>query len=235
MRQDARENRQRILAAAEQVFGTHGTAGSTEEVARRAAMELVATAIYPLHHGSGGHEHFVKELETEAARLTSEQENLDQRNKTLESDRQSKLAQVEELEKAETKDEGALTALKEEVARADAELAAGGMRSDAIDGRIQVHADLAAAEHGLNEAHPWLRLPMKIPSGNMWASTYFLMTGFHAIHVIVGLILFGFVLAQGSKLNGAWTDWVENSGLYWHFVDLVWIFLFPLLYIVRLT
>jgi cytochrome c oxidase subunit III len=74
--------------------------------------------------------------------------------------------------------------------------------------------------------------PHPIPSGNIFASTYFLMTGFHAIHVIVGMILFAIVLAQGSNLNEKWTDWVENSGLYWHFVDLVWIFLFPLIYII---
>jgi cytochrome c oxidase subunit III len=78
---------------------------------------------------------------------------------------------------------------------------------------------------GINPPHP-------IPSGNIFASTYFLMTGFHAIHVIVGMILFAIVLAQGAKLNERWTDWVENSGLYWHFVDLVWIFLFPLIYII---
>jgi cytochrome c oxidase subunit 3 len=68
--------------------------------------------------------------------------------------------------------------------------------------------------------------------GNIFASMYFLMTGFHAIHVIVGMILFAVVLKEGSKLNEKWTDFVENSGLYWHFVDLVWIFLFPLLYII---
>ena len=71
-----------------------------------------------------------------------------------------------------------------------------------------------------------------IPYGNLFASTYFLMTGFHAIHVLVGMLLFWIVIKQGDKLNSAWTDFVENSGLYWHFVDLVWIFLFPLLYIV---
>lgn len=68
--------------------------------------------------------------------------------------------------------------------------------------------------------------------GNLFASTYFLMTGFHAIHVIVGMILFAIALAQGNQLNERWSNWVENSGLYWHFVDLVWIFLFPLLYII---
>ena len=74
--------------------------------------------------------------------------------------------------------------------------------------------------------------PHPVVYGNIFASCYFLMTGFHAIHVVVGMILFGLVLKEGTRLNGTWTDFVENSGLYWHFVDLVWIFLFPLLYII---
>ena len=73
--------------------------------------------------------------------------------------------------------------------------------------------------------------PHPVLYGNLFASLYFLMTGFHAIHVLVGMILFGMALYQGTRLNENWLDWVENSGLYWHFVDLVWIFLFPLLYI----
>lgn len=77
---------------------------------------------------------------------------------------------------------------------------------------------------GVFEPHPVLY-------GNLFASIYFLMTGFHAIHVLVGMLLFLFPLMQGSRLDSKWSDWVENSGLYWHFVDLVWIFLFPLLYI----
>ncbi|MEZ6120797.1 MAG: cytochrome c oxidase subunit 3 [Pirellulaceae bacterium] len=60
-------------------------------------------------------------------------------------------------------------------------------------------------------------------------ATYFLMTGFHAIHVIVGLILFGLIL--GKTLDKSKANFIENTGLYWHFVDLVWIFLFPLLYL----
>jgi cytochrome c oxidase subunit III len=82
---------------------------------------------------------------------------------------------------------------------------------------------------GLNDKFPWLRLPILIPGGNMWASTYFLLTGFHAIHVAVGLIVFIIMLFLflGRKRAGL----IENAGLYWHFVDLVWIFLFPLLYL----
>ncbi len=89
-----------------------------------------------------------------------------------------------------------------------------------------------AAHHhaeGLNDKYDWLKLPMVIPGGNMWASTYFLLTGFHAIHVVVGLIVF--VLMLPMRLNLGAAGVIENIGLYWHFVDLVWIFLFPLLYL----
>jgi len=82
---------------------------------------------------------------------------------------------------------------------------------------------------GLNDVFPWLRLPIVIPGGNMWASTYFLMTGFHAIHVLVGLIVFAILLSY--RLDAKRAGMIENAGLYWHFVDLVWIFLFPLLYL----
>ena len=83
--------------------------------------------------------------------------------------------------------------------------------------------------HGINDAFPWLRLPIVIPGGNMWASTYFLLTGFHAVHVVVGLIVFALLL--GRTLGTANAGMIENAGLYWHFVDLVWIFMFPLLYL----
>jgi cytochrome c oxidase subunit 3 len=83
--------------------------------------------------------------------------------------------------------------------------------------------------HGLNDVFPWLALPVVIPGGSMWASTYFLLTGFHAIHVIVGLIVFAIMLTW--RLDAKRAGAIENAGLYWHFVDLVWIFLFPLLYL----
>jgi cytochrome c oxidase subunit III len=87
----------------------------------------------------------------------------------------------------------------------------------------------AAHAGGLNEEHAWLKMPVVIPGGNMWASTYFLLTGFHALHVLVGLIVFAILCTR--LLDATWAGAIENIGLYWHFVDLVWIFLFPLLYL----
>jgi cytochrome c oxidase subunit III len=84
-------------------------------------------------------------------------------------------------------------------------------------------------EGGYNERYSWLRLPLVIPGGPLWSSTYFLLTGFHALHVLIGLIVFALMLPLA--LNRSRANLVENIGLYWHFVDLVWIFLFPLLYL----
>jgi cytochrome c oxidase subunit 3 len=101
--------------------------------------------------------------------------------------------------------------------------------ADAVQPLAPARGHAEHASHGLNEEHPWLKLPIRIPGGNMWASTYFLLTGFHAIHVIVGLIVFALMLPM--TLDVARAGFIENIGLYWHFVDLVWIFLFPLLYL----
>ena len=62
---------------------------------------------------------------------------------------------------------------------------------------------------------------------------YFVMTGLHALHMIVGLILMTWLLWTAFKgyYNADYYMPVEMSGLYWHFVDIVWIFLFPLLYL----
>lgn len=86
-----------------------------------------------------------------------------------------------------------------------------------------------------SDVSPFFRVhdPHPIVYGNVFASIYFIMTGFHAIHVIVGMILWVFPVLRGARLGADYRDWVENSGLYWHFVDLVWIFLFPLIYIVN--
>jgi len=86
--------------------------------------------------------------------------------------------------------------------------------------------------HEHEDAH--LGLSPAIPYGNMWASCYFAMTGFHALHVFGGLVIFAIILimAARGKFGPQHSLMVELTGLYWHFVDIVWIFLFPLLYLV---
>jgi cytochrome c oxidase subunit 3 len=85
-------------------------------------------------------------------------------------------------------------------------------------------------EHEKDKIH----LTPAIPFGNMWASCYFAMTGFHAFHVLGGIVIFAIILAIGlfGGLGPQHTNMLEYTGLYWHFVDIVWIFLFPLLYLI---
>jgi cytochrome c oxidase subunit 3 len=65
-------------------------------------------------------------------------------------------------------------------------------------------------------------------------SVYFAMTGMHALHMVIGAGLLTWLLigAVQGRFTAEWNTPVENIGLYWHFVDIVWIFLFPLLYLV---
>ncbi len=64
---------------------------------------------------------------------------------------------------------------------------------------------------------------------------YFFMTGLHALHVIVGGIFIGFVIRgiQKGRVHKDRISLLENSGLYWHLVDLIWIYLFPLFYLIH--
>jgi cytochrome c oxidase subunit 3 len=68
----------------------------------------------------------------------------------------------------------------------------------------------------------------------MFFGLYFFMTGLHALHIIVGMSLIGYVIFQlkNDKITSDNYQILENSGLYWHLVDLIWIFLFPLLYLI---
>ena len=68
----------------------------------------------------------------------------------------------------------------------------------------------------------------------LFLSLYFGLTGLHALHMVVGFSLLAVItwMAHRRRFSPEWYTPVELSGLYWHFVDIVWIFLFPLLYLV---
>jgi heme/copper-type cytochrome/quinol oxidase subunit 3 len=73
------------------------------------------------------------------------------------------------------------------------------------------------------------------PSSDNFLAIYFTMTGLHGLHVMFGMSINAYFATFGRRLwdsNPQWlTNRVENAGLFWHFVDLVWIFLFPMLYL----
>lgn len=73
------------------------------------------------------------------------------------------------------------------------------------------------------------------PSTNNFLAIYFVLTGLHMLHVIGGMVVNGYLWGPGAKMwktdPERFTNRIEIAGLYWHFVDLVWIFLFPVLYL----
>ncbi|RLD37500.1 MAG: cytochrome c oxidase subunit 3 family protein [Bacteroidetes bacterium] len=91
----------------------------------------------------------------------------------------------------------------------------------------------AKFEHGL---FPGMEHYDALPVGErLYFYLYFFMTGLHALHVIVGAV---FILVVVKKINNGSVNQkryslLENSGLYWHLVDLVWIYLFPLFYLIH--
>jgi cytochrome c oxidase subunit III len=93
-------------------------------------------------------------------------------------------------------------------------------------------ADLQVERRELEEA--WKGDPDLNAHAQLYYSAYFGMTGLHALHMVIGAGLLFWLL--GKSLQGAFTpEWntpVDLVGLYWHFVDIVWIFLFPLLYLI---
>ncbi len=73
------------------------------------------------------------------------------------------------------------------------------------------------------------------PSTNNFLALYFTLTGLHAIHVIAGMVVNAYLWGPGARMWSRdprrFTNRIEVAGIYWHFVDLVWIFLFPVLYL----
>lgn len=76
---------------------------------------------------------------------------------------------------------------------------------------------------------------LALPRGEiLFFGLYFVMTGLHALHVIIGGVLIGVaaVFVRNGRVHEGRASLLENAGLYWHLVDLIWIFLFPLFYLI---
>jgi len=185
-------------------------ARSSDPVEQQEALDSMAYYIYR-HHDSP----YERDL------LAEEVSAVESRKTKVEQQRQELLAEREQVPAEKVQE---LRDLDRRIKDVSAELSL-------LESRLKVADTLGELHHGLNEEFHWLRLPIVIPGGNMWASTYFLLTGFHAIHVVVGLIAFLVMLLLPITYNASKAGIIENVGLYWHFVDIVWIFLFPLLYL----
>ena len=95
-----------------------------------------------------------------------------------------------------------------------------------------VNPPLDASGHATRPPLP----PDMAQKTQMFFFLYFAMTGMHAIHMIIGIVLLAWLIkrSQRGDFSAGYVAPIENFGLYWHFVDIVWIFLFPLLYLINL-
>jgi cytochrome c oxidase subunit 3 len=88
------------------------------------------------------------------------------------------------------------------------------------------------------QAYEWTKLigegarlstnPWGVP---LFSAAFFIITGFHGAHVLTGVIILSVVAARALR-RGVSPEGVELAGLYWHFVDLVWVFIFTLFYLI---
>ena len=85
------------------------------------------------------------------------------------------------------------------------------------------------------QAYPW-SFASPAPSARLFINLYFVGTGLHAVHLTVGILL---VLGLALRVKKRWTPLperavtVEMVGLYWHLVDVIWVFMYPVLYLAR--
>jgi cytochrome c oxidase subunit 3 len=113
--------------------------------------------------------------------------------------------------------------------------AAGHGHGDGLATNRETHEETkqleASPARGDEQSSPAIN-PKKV---ELFFSLYFIMTGLHALHMVIGiavLLVLAIAAARGAFDGGRFTH-IEMTGLYWHFVDIVWVFLFPLLYLIR--
>lgn len=100
----------------------------------------------------------------------------------------------------------------------------------AIAGAVGEHAD--EEHHG--DGHGREGAIFSNPRAGIFFSIYYVMTGIHGVHVIIGMIAISILAVKASRgrYSSVYYTPVENVGLYWHVVDIIWIFLFPLMYLI---
>lgn len=236
---------------------TERTVGRSEDpLMQTRSIEALAWMIYPDSFGEAQLVRIEKFIHDEMAlnqrRLIELEQQLSQSQQGLKSvqadlaDKQKQLKAIDSKStdaavKAALKEaKKQLSTVKKVASAATVRLTELTVERNFLVGRIKAVNDLAQyglasrgseaghANHGINHRFG-LKLPMVIPSGNTWANTYFLLTGFHGLHVLIGIIVF--LCLVPMTLDQRRGELVENVGLYWHFVDIVWIFLFPLIYL----
>ncbi len=208
---------------------TRKKAGTTNDsLMKRTAIDSLAHLIHPAF---GDSEKLKNYLQNEKLDLTEQQADL---KSNIESDtrelttQQAKIAELQPISKDNKEVQQELKLVEGSAKRLTLQLTQNNKSSRLISDRLAAVKKFYEIEGGSQKLAAF-KLPFVLPSGNTWANTYFLLTGFHAIHVLFGLFAFVVLLVKPLGKHNAGT--IENVALYWHFVDIVWIFLFPILYL----
>jgi cytochrome c oxidase subunit 3 len=79
----------------------------------------------------------------------------------------------------------------------------------------------------------WREAFHAFPPSTLYGSSFFLMTGMHAFHVLTGMVFLGIVFRMSNRAPASYRWPIEASVKYWHFVDVVWVFFYPALYLIN--
>lgn len=126
----------------------------------------------------------------------------------------------------------AVTAVQRDERRRTLLLLAGTILCAAIFMVIKYVEWSAKIRHGIYPGSP--HLAAGAPGESVFFSLYYLTTGLHGLHVVIGALLLAWISAKvkGGAVNAGDYVLLENGALYWHLVDLIWIFIFPLYYLI---
>lgn len=212
---------------------TSSKAGSTDDpMMKQAAIDALAHQVHP---GFGDPTKIKTYLQNEKIELTERRNQLTQAIAKQTAELQNAQTRIGILQSqpkgdapdpAKSKDD--LKKIEADANRLTTQLTLDNKSLVQVSDRLEAIKQFFEVDGGTEKLSQY-DLPFVLPGGNTWANTYFLLTGFHALHVLIGLIAFLVLLTL--PLGTSKAGLIENVALYWHFVDIVWIFLFPMLYL----
>lgn len=199
----------------------------SDRLMRQRSIESLAYQIYPLHKNDQLEKFLADETDevrTEAAagnkRLTESEATLKQAQEELKRLLPLRESGDQAIEDQFKKQSATTEEITKQITLLRGELNPIQQRLNAIE--------KLPTEKGVNEGFG-IKLPVVIPNGKTWMNTYYLLTGFHALHMLAGLVVLVWWL--GLRLGSSRVHLLENFGIYWHFVDLVWLTIFAIIYL----
>ena len=198
---------------------------SNDPLMQRMALKTLAYQISPTGDGQS----FKKYLQDEQKELATESEKLSSQITDAEAQLKTAQDELRSLQEADDKDRDKISEATKRATELTTLVSLTKKQSRPIADRLKAFEEFGDLPTGINEHHS-LSLPIVIPGGNTWVNTYYLLTGFHALHIVAGIVLLLITLCL--RLDRSRLPLMENIKLYWYFVDFVWLLILPLLYFV---